>query len=158
MNTHTHLWQHLAKGYYPNGNLQEWVRIYRLAHYLEEEELYQATLAAAGEGLLSGITTVADFASVNFSDYSLDATGRALTDAAMGGALIYWNPCGFLPHPVKKKKIIGLQDRFPNLDFWMGHGPFSLFPLACGVRCRYPGQNTEPAHDRAYHGECSGAA
>ena len=33
VNTHTHLWQHVAKGFYPKGNLQQWVRIYRYAHY-----------------------------------------------------------------------------------------------------------------------------
>ena len=129
VNTHTHLWQHLAKGFYPNGNLQEWVRIYRYAHYLEAQELYDATLAAACEGLLSGITTVADFASVNFSEFSLDATARAITDASMGGALVYWNAAAFLPHEVKGRELKDLQLRFPQLDLWMGHGPFSFFPI-----------------------------
>ncbi len=129
INTHTHLWQHLAKGFYPNGNLQEWIRIYKFAHYLEENELYETTLAAASEGLLSGITTVADFASVNFSDFSLSATCEALENAHMGGILVFWNPACFLPSGVKAREMKMLDDRYKTIGLWMGHGPFSFYNI-----------------------------
>lgn len=129
INTHTHLWQHLAKGFFPSGNLQEWIRIYRFAHYLERDELHQTTLAAASEGLLSGVTTVADFASVNFSDFALAATCDALNEATMGGALVYWNPPAFLPHRVKLQELRALRERCGKVSVWMGHGPLSFYPV-----------------------------
>ncbi len=131
INTHTHLWQHLAKGFHPSGNLQEWVKqIYKFAHYLERDELYNATLAATSEGLLSGITTVADFASVNFSDFSLEATCSALNETTMGGIVVYWNPSAFIPHRIKEKEIAALKDRYKKLNLWMGHGPLSFFAIS----------------------------
>ena len=39
IDTHTHLWQHIAKSFFPTGNLQKWVRICRYAHYFTEEGL-----------------------------------------------------------------------------------------------------------------------
>ncbi len=129
INTHTHLWQHIAKGFYPNGNLQQWVRIYKYAHYFTEDELYTATFAAASQALLSGITTVSDFASVNYSEFSLDATCKALTDAGLGGVVIWWNPAAFLPSKIKSEEIPLLNKRYKNFDIWMGQGPLSFFGL-----------------------------
>ena len=65
INTHTHLWQHVAKGIAPSaqlGNLGPrglWRR--PLAHALRSRR--DVTRAAAAEALLSGFTAVIDFAS-----------------------------------------------------------------------------------------------
>lgn len=85
INTHTHLWQHVAKGFYPEGNLQQWVRIYRYAHYFTGQELYDTIKAASCQAFLSGITTVSDFASMNFSEFALEENLRALKDTGMDG-------------------------------------------------------------------------
>ncbi len=129
INTHTHLWQHVAKGFYPSGNLQQWVRIYRYSHYFTDHNLYRTIYAAASQALLSGITTVSDFASANFSDFSLDATCRALNDTGMGGIVVWWNPASFLPYSIKSSEIKRLQSKCGKLDIWMGQGPLSFFPI-----------------------------
>lgn len=130
INTHTHLWQHLAKGFYPNGNLQEWVRIYRFAHYLQQSELLEVTRAAATEALLSGITTVADFTSVNFSDFATQTTCDALNQANMGGLITFWNPAAFIPAHVKAQSLLELQKNCQSIDIWMAHGPLSFYPIS----------------------------
>ncbi len=130
VNTHTHLWQHVGKGFYPDGNLQEWVQLYRYAPYFTEQELYETTLAALSQGLSSGITTVADFASVNYNDFALDSTMKALKTANVDGALIWWNPAAFLPYSYKKDEINRLQaNGNPSISIWMGYGPLSFFDL-----------------------------
>jgi hypothetical protein len=73
INTHTHLWQHICKACYPKEKLQQWVRVYRTIHYLNPDELYDVSLAASSEALLSGITTVSDYASLSFNDYGFEA-------------------------------------------------------------------------------------
>ncbi|MFL6232941.1 MAG: amidohydrolase family protein [Thermoanaerobaculia bacterium] len=129
VDTHTHLWQHVARGLYPGGTLQTWVRIYGLAHSFTPEELRQVTTAAASQALLSGITTVADFTSVNFSDFAVESTCRAFHEAGMGGAVIWWNPAAFLPAAVKEAEIRRLQKLCAPAELWMGPGPLSFFSV-----------------------------
>lgn len=129
VDTHTHLWQHVARGLYPGGTLQTWVRIYGLAHPFTREELRQVTVAAASQGLLSGVTTVVDFASVNFSDFALESTCQGLRDAGMGGAVVWWNPAAFLPAAVKESEIRRLRELCAPAEVWMGPGPLSFFSL-----------------------------
>jgi 5-methylthioadenosine/S-adenosylhomocysteine deaminase len=130
VNTHTHLWQHIAKGFYPSGNLQQWVRIYRYAHYFEPQELYLATLAAANQALLSGITTAADFASVNFGEFALEETIKALKDTGLHGCVVWWHPAVFLPSGLKEQEIERLKELGgKEIGIWMGPGPLSFYSL-----------------------------
>jgi len=129
VNTHTHLWQHVARGFFPSGNLQQWVRIYRYAHYFEQKEIYDAVKAAASQALLSGITTVSDFASSNFSDFSIEATCDGIRDAGLGGTVVWWNPAVFLPADVKRQEIERLRGTCAELELWMGPGPLSFYRL-----------------------------
>ncbi len=132
VNTHTHLWQHIAKGEAPNAQLQQWVRgVYRYAHYLTQEEVYAVTCAAAREALMSGITTVVDFSSLNFNDYALPATIRALRDSHVRGAVVWWHPAAFLPPAAKERELTRLRKLAePPVEVWMGFGPLSFFSLA----------------------------
>jgi len=129
VNTHTHLWQHVARGFFPSGNLQQWVRIYRYAHYFTRDEIHDAVKAAASQALLSGITTVSDFASSNFSDFSVQATCEGIRDAGVGGTVVWWNPAAFLPADVKQQEIKRLRTACADLELWMGPGPLSFFRL-----------------------------
>lgn len=129
VNTHTHLWQHVARGFYPSGNLQQWIRIYRYAHYFTRDEIHDAVLAAASQAALSGITTVSDFASSNFSDFSLEATCDGIREAGLGGTVVWWNPAAFLPADVKRQEIERLRTACTGLDLWMGPGPLSFYRL-----------------------------
>ena len=130
INTHTHLWQHIARGYYPNGTLQEWIKIYRVAHYMNSEELFNVMLAACNDALLSGITTVADFSSVNFTDNALDVVCNAMKTSEIDGAVMYWYPASFMPDDMKEQHINSLQQKYnPNIQIWMAQGPLSFFSL-----------------------------
>ena len=130
VNTHTHLWQHIAKGRYPNGILQEWIRIYRVAHYMTSGELYDVMIAASNEALLSGITTVSDFSSVNFTENALDIVCSAMKTSGLDGAVMYWYPAAFMPDHMKAAQIKRLQQQYnPNLEVWMAQGPLSFFSL-----------------------------
>ena len=130
VNTHTHLWQHVARGLYPGGTLQSWVRIYGLAHSFTKEELRNVTTAAASQALLSGITTVADFASVNFSDFAVETTCQSLRNSGIGGVVVWWNPAAFLPAGIKEAEIRRLRELCAPLELWMGPGPLSFFSVA----------------------------
>ena len=130
VNTHTHLWQHVARGFYPSGNLQEWVRIYRYAHYFTRQEIHDAVRAAASQALLSGVTTLADFASSDFSEFSVEATCEALRETGLDGGVVWWNPAVFLPAQIKRQEIERIRKSCgEGLDLWMGPGPLSFFPL-----------------------------
>lgn len=130
INTHTHLWQHMAKGYYPSGKLQEWVRIYKGAHYLKKDELYWVMRAASSQALLSGITTVSDFASVNFREFSLDEVCDGIRDSGLDGAVVFWYPAAFYPDDIKASEIKRLREKYgKSIQIWMGQGPLSFFPL-----------------------------
>jgi 5-methylthioadenosine/S-adenosylhomocysteine deaminase len=130
VNTHTHLWQHVAKAAYPKEKLQEWVRIYGVIHYLTPEELYKVVLAASSEAILSGITTVSDYASLCFNDYGFATNYRAIYDAGLGGVIVWHNPSVFLPDNIKEKEILKYQAAFKNkFSIWMGHGPLSFHSL-----------------------------
>jgi prepilin-type processing-associated H-X9-DG protein len=65
---------------YLDGNLQEWVAIYQVSHYFTKEEVHDVTLAASNQALLCGITTVLDFASMNFREFSLETACQANPD------------------------------------------------------------------------------
>jgi 5-methylthioadenosine/S-adenosylhomocysteine deaminase len=104
VNAHTHLWQHVAKGLKPAGNLQTWAPlVHQFLHYCTPDEMYGVTLAAAGEALLSGVTTTSDFASP-YSEFILDQTSAAMKAAGIDGIVVYWNPAVFLPPGVKTKR------------------------------------------------------
>jgi len=130
INTHTHLWQHVCKSCFPKESLQVWVRIYNNIHYLTPEQLYMVVLSASGEALLSGITTVSDYASLSFNDYAFDVNARAIADAGLDGAIVYNNPSIFIPDSIKIKEIPLLQEKYKrHFSIWMGFGPLSFYPL-----------------------------
>lgn len=130
VNTHTHLWQHIAKAAYPKEKLQEWVKIYGVIHYLTPEELYKVVLAASSEAVLSGITTVSDYASLCFNDYGFATNFKAMYDAGLGGVIVWHNPSVFLPDNIKEKEILNYQSALKNkFAIWMGHGPLSFHSL-----------------------------
>jgi len=131
VNTHTHLWQHVAKSVDPSGTLQEWIpRVYGVADYLTDRELYDVTLAAASQAALSGITTVVDFTSVNYADTAVPTTMRAMHDAGIDGVVIWWDPAAFLPPALKEIELQQLKHRDPvHIQIWIGPGPLSFFPL-----------------------------
>lgn len=130
INTHTHLWQHVAKSAFPKGKLQEWVKIYRIIHCLDPGELYKVVTAACKEALLSGITTVSDYASLGFNDYGFDVNARAIRDAGIDGVLVWNNPSVFLPDSIKKMEIIKRQQHFgKSFTIWMGPGAMSFYPI-----------------------------
>lgn len=131
IDTHTHLWQHVVKSVAPDRGLQEWARaVYPAAHYLTREHVHDITLAAAAQASLSGITTVVDFASCNFSEYALDATINGLADAGLDGAVIWWTPAAFLPPRMQEREIARLaginKSRF---QIWIGPSALSFFEL-----------------------------
>lgn len=127
VNTHTHLWQHVSKALKPGGTLQSWSPIvHQFLHYATEQEMYDVTLAAAGQTLLSGITTVSDFASP-YASFTLDATSSAIKDAGLGGVIMYWNPAVFLPPDIKRQDILRLKKTIAPLDLWMAQGHAFLF-------------------------------
>lgn len=130
VNTHTHLWQHIGKSYAPKEKLQQWVRVYRTIHYLERDELRQVVLAASSEALLSGITSVSDYASLCFNDYAFEANAEAMRDAGLGGVLVWHNPSAFLPDHIKLQEIQRLREEYRNqFDIWMGFGGLSFWSL-----------------------------
>ncbi len=131
VNTHTHLWQHVAKGFYPSSILQDWIKIYRFAHYFTAQELHDVTLAAACQALLSGITTVSDFTSVNFSDFAVRETIDAMIEAGLYGNVVWWQPAACIPSDVERSEINRMRNIYSRLgvDLWMGHGGFSFYPI-----------------------------
>lgn len=127
VNTHTHLWQHICKGCFPKESLQAWVRIYRAIHYLDKDQLAKVVLAASSEALLSGITTVSDYASLGFNDYAFEVNANSMYEAGLGGVVIWHNPSIFLPDYIKEKEIRRLQEKYKNqFSIWMGQGPLSF--------------------------------
>lgn len=130
IDTHTHLWQHICKSCYPKESLQTWIRIYNTIHYLGPDQLYQVVLAASNEALLSGITTVSDYASLSFNDYGFETNARAIYDAGLGGVLVYNNPSVFLPDSIKIREIPLLQQKFrKRFSIWMGYGSLSFYSI-----------------------------
>jgi 5-methylthioadenosine/S-adenosylhomocysteine deaminase len=130
VNTHTHLWQHICKGCFPNESLQNWVGVYTKIHYLESQELYDVVLAASNEALLSGITTVSDYASSGFNDYGFESNARAMRDAGLGGIIVWNNPSIYLPDYIKLQEIRRYQQEYQKqFSLWMGFGPLSFYSL-----------------------------
>lgn len=130
INTHTHLWQHISKSTYPEESLQNWVKVYNPIHCLEPQELYNVVLAASNEALLSGITSVSDYASLSFNDYGFRTNAKAISDAGLGGVLVYNNPSVFIPDYIKLQEIPRLQKEYQNrFNIWMGYGPLSFYSI-----------------------------
>lgn len=131
VDTHTHLWQHVARGAAPDSSLQEWAAIvYRMAHNAQPGDVRTITHAAAGQALLNGITSVADFASINFSDYALPETIAALRANHIGGAVVWWRPAEFLPWQEQDREIAALRAMGGDeLSLWVGFGPLSFMPI-----------------------------
>jgi 5-methylthioadenosine/S-adenosylhomocysteine deaminase len=130
INTHTHLWQHICKGCFPKESLQAWVRIYRTIHYLEPQQLRKVVLAASAEALLSGITTVSDYASLGFNDYAFEVNANSMKEIGLGGVIIWHNPSIFLPDTIKQIEIERLREKYKsNFSVWMGHGPLSFHSI-----------------------------
>ncbi|WP_340199025.1 amidohydrolase family protein [Ascidiimonas sp. W6] len=132
VNTHTHLWQHLTRSLQATAILQDWVKvIYPYAHYIRNDRLERITYIAARQAQLSGITTVSDFASVNFQYGSLEATFKGLSKANMGGFVTWWHPAVFLPPDLRKlhfEQTVNKAKEY-GLGLSMGFGPLSFMPL-----------------------------
>ena len=135
INTHTHLWQHIARSFEPAARLQDWIRIYRYAHYLTPDEIREVTFIAAKQAQLSGVTTVSDFASVNFQSGATLATIQGLKQATMGGHVVWWHPAAFQPSVLREAEILRLRQSAAPLDVVMGFGPLSFY----GVPAVYDG-------------------
>ena len=131
VDTHTHLWQHIARGAASSAQLQTWTRkVYRLAHYASAAEVNEIVSAAAGEALLNGITTVADFASNNFGDGVGEATVSAMRANNIDGALVWWRPAVFLPWQLQDRQIARLRKAAgDSISIWAGIGPLSFFSV-----------------------------
>lgn len=131
VNTHTHLWQHVAKSQSSDAVLQNWIRVvYPFAHYISNEELKRLTYIAARHAQLSGVTTLVDFASVNFRHQSLEATIDALVQADMDGAVVWWHPAVYLLEEQRAAYFNALNERSDRLEIAMGFGPLSFMPIS----------------------------
>ena len=95
INTHTHLWQHISKSSAPKEPLQTWLQIYEPIYYLTKDELSDVVLAASCEALLSGITTISDYAS-SYNDYGFETNAESISKAGLNGILVWDNPSVFL--------------------------------------------------------------
>ncbi|CAF3059616.1 unnamed protein product, partial [Rotaria sp. Silwood2] len=130
VNTHTHLWQHVSKSYSPKEPLQTWLEIYKPIHYLTKDELSDVVLAASCEALLSGITTVSDYASLALNDYGFETNAESISKAGLTGVVIWNNPGFFFHDEIKLKEIERLKIKYQNkLHLWMGFGPLSFHSI-----------------------------
>lgn len=110
VNTHTHLWQAVARSVSPSDQLPAWVaRVYHLSTYITGDELQQLVTAASVEALMHGTTTVIDF-ELNNRDTHADAVLRAWRDTKLGGALVY-NHGAFLPPALFRAEAVRLQQQ-----------------------------------------------
>lgn len=131
VDTHTHLWQHVAKGLAQQSSLQDWVKaVYELAPYLGTDDMRVLTSAAAREALLSGITSVIDF-TVDYHGGQLPGIAAGLRESGMGGAFIVYKPGLFLPPEGADRHIGELRALAGKvLELRVGFGPLSFFPIA----------------------------
>ncbi|CAM2708854.1 unnamed protein product [Rotaria socialis] len=130
VNTHTHLWQHISKSSAPKEPLQTWVKVYRPIHYLTKDELSDVVFSASCEALLSGITTVSDYASLSFNDYGFETNADSISKAGLNGVLVWNNPSIFLHDQIKLREIERLKIKYKNkFDIWMGFGPLSFHSI-----------------------------
>lgn len=88
--------------------------------------MYEVTFAAAAQALLSGVTSLSDFASP-YASFTLDATSAAIKDAGLGGVIMFWNPASFLPPDEKRAEIRRLAAAIAPLDLWIAQGHAFLF-------------------------------
>lgn len=132
VDTHAHLWQHVARGVASSSQLQGWTRkVYRLAHHATAAEVGRIVSAALGEALLGGITTVADFTSNNFGDWVDEATLREMRGNNVDGVLVWWRPAVFLPWQLQDRQISTLRRAAgAGISVWAGIGPMSFLPLS----------------------------
>ncbi len=129
IDTHTHFWQHVAKGMAAQASLQDWVKeVYSIAPYLSSSEMQTATRAAASEALLSGITSVIDF-TISYHSGQLPAVARGLQASGMGGAFIAWKPTLFAASADADQYLWELKQAADGLEVRVGFGPLSFFPL-----------------------------
>ncbi len=127
VDAHTHLWQHAVRGLETASSLQGWSPlVHQFLHYAEEREVYDVTLAAAAQALLSGVTSVSDFASP-YASFMLDATSSAIKKAGLGGIIMFWNPAALLPPKVKRVELQRLAAKIAPLRLWTAHGHAFLF-------------------------------
>lgn len=131
VDTHTHLWQHVAKGLAPQSSLQDWVKaVYEIAPYLGTDDMRVLTSAAAREALLSGVTSLIDF-TVDYHSGQLPGIAAGLRESGMGGALIVYKPGLFLPPAGADRYIAELQAiAGETLELRVGFGPLSFFPIS----------------------------
>lgn len=131
VDTHTHLWQHVAKGLAQQSSLQEWVMaVYELAPYLGHDDMRVLVSAGAREALLSGITSVIDF-TVDYHGGQLPGIAAGLRESGMGGAFIVYKPGLFLPPEGADQHIGELRALAGKaLELRVGFGPLSFFPIA----------------------------
>jgi cytosine/adenosine deaminase-related metal-dependent hydrolase len=137
IDTHTHLWQHVAKSVAPSSKLQEWVtKVYAATTLLSPREVWDGVGAAASEALLSGITTVVDFASINTAGDNLVGVVGALREREIDGAVVFFSEQAFLNAREKEALIRRLNGYgAKRIEVWMGYGP----PSFCDVPAVYDG-------------------
>lgn len=131
IDTHTHLWQHAARGVASAAQLQDWAKVvYSITPYLTSEDAYWITLAAASQALLSGTTSVIDFASMDYANDTLPKGIQALLDREVDGGVVLWKPPLFFPSPQQKTYIDELRKvAGERISLWMGFGPLSFFSV-----------------------------
>ncbi|PVM92061.1 hypothetical protein DDF62_02590 [Caulobacter radicis] len=131
VNTHTHLWQHVARSIAPTSSLQQWAGlVYRSAHYADGADVRALTDAAAGEALLGGTTTLVDFASINFREDATPAVLAALKDNNIDGGVVWWRQAAFLPPALHERQLAALSAAAgPKHRIFMGFGPLSFMSL-----------------------------
>jgi 5-methylthioadenosine/S-adenosylhomocysteine deaminase len=131
VDTHTHLWQHVAKGLASQSELQGWVdAVYALAPYLSAADIEVLTEAGAREATLSGVTSLIDF-TIDYHGGQLPGIAAGLHASGVGGAFIAWKPGLFLPPEAADRYLDELQTLAGGgLELRVGFGPLSFFPVS----------------------------
>jgi cytosine/adenosine deaminase-related metal-dependent hydrolase len=129
IDTHTHLWQHVAKSVAPSSKLQEWVtKVYAFAPRINTpERSYTLIQCAAAEALLSGITSVIDYSSDNGNYGVFGATEAALRTLEVDGAIVFFTEQSFLTAREKEEELSHPGKK--NVELWMGYGPLSFYDV-----------------------------
>ena len=130
VDTHTHLWQHIARAASLRTTADLDPQGLSIGITPSAAEVNEIVSAAAGEALLNGITTVADFASNNFGDWVGEATVSAMRANNIDGALVWRRPAVFLPWQLQDRQIAKLRKAGgDSINIWAGIGPLSFFPV-----------------------------
>jgi cytosine/adenosine deaminase-related metal-dependent hydrolase len=92
VDTHRHVWKSLFRNFgdEPNdaGGPGKW------AHHYQPEDVYAATLIGLLGAIEAGITTVVDWADIQYDDRYTDATLHAHADAGLRTVLVFAPPQG----------------------------------------------------------------